>query len=530
MKKMLVLEFSPLMVILLILSIVIPVGFTVSSTAPAMATVSNVTIITPTASVQTPSRINGQVPVNFTVGTITDTAAIDLSLFLLSSGIQVGTPSNFLTVSVAPGIQTYTYNLTIPGTVADGTYDVRVDARQPSGSGIYTQSSVMSSCVVINSTNIPPTPIGLLPASGLCYPAATPTFSWTAVTETNYTFKYNFQLATNTSFSSISRQSLNQSGVSYTASPGLGTGTYYWRVQAQDQYGNTGAWAGPNSICIDLAAPSVPGGLTTGSTTGYYNPTYSWTASTDGSACANIRYCVETSTDPTFAIVPADNATNLSNPAYTASVTLPAGIYYWHVRAYDCAGLSSVFSGNGGPFTINTPVNSASIPLGTGWNLFSLPICPNSATSISPAALLALSDNPTAVQIIWGYDCSSGWQYYIPGSTGTLTNMTVDKGYWLQASGPVNISITGSPCPVAPTSLITATLCPGWNLVGFKSNSIIVATTYFGSSLSSNISFICSYSGGWNCAAPTSYNLEPRKGYWVYYGGTTSGNYGLPCQ
>jgi hypothetical protein len=90
------------------------------------------------------------------------------------------------------------------------------------------------------------------------------------------------------------------------------------------------------------------------------------------------------------------------------------------------------------------------------------------------------------------------------------------------------ISIVGTSCPVEPDSLITHTLYPGWNLVGVKSCSPVTATNYFGAGVS-NISYICSYTFGWDCGAPTAVTLEPVKGYWVYYGGSTNYPYGLPC-
>ena len=230
-----------------------------------------------------------------------------------------------------------------------------------------------------------------------------------------------------------------------------------------------------------------------------------------------------------------DNVTGVANPSVgspsvTPSASLGAGTYWWRVRAYDCAGNYS--AAYVGPFSYTIPASCTSyaVSLGTGWNLISLPLCPSSATSITPAQLLALCDTPTAIQIIWGYEASSSaWQYYIPNSTSTLTSINVAKGYWIQTSAPANISITGTACPAPPQSLITGTLYPGWNLIGYKSCTTMASNLYFPTSMQPSISFICSYSGGWNCFAPGATTLEPRKGYWVFWGGTTNGTWGLPC-
>jgi len=534
--KKLIFEFSPVMALLLILSLVIPVGFTATSTTPAMAAVDNCYITSPTTLAKVYTRVNGTIPIDFTINLTGDLGETYVANFMLMKNGSVVYNLPVLPITAPGSPYTATYNASVPLGVANDTYDLQMSAYQSTGGGSATPvpSPIISSCVVINSTHVPATPGGLLPASGICSSVTNPTFSWTAVTETNYTFRYNFQLATNSSFSPTV-VSVNQAGVSY-ASSGLASGTtYYWRVQAQDQYGNTGAWTATRTLCIDTAAPTAPGNTgrlpaDTSPIAGSYNPTYVWEASTDAATCTTVRYFVETYNASSVLV---DNVTGIANPqvgnpSVVPSSTLGAGTYTWKVCAYDCAGNLSSYSTTWS-YTIPATCTSYNVTMGTGWNLFSLPLCPSSATSITPAALLALCDNSTAVQIIWGYDCSSGWQYYIPGSPSTLTSISVVKGYWVQTSSPVTFAVTGTSCPAPPQSLITATLCPGWNLVGYKSCTSMASNVYFPTGIASAISFICGYSGGWNCFAPGATNLEPTKGYWVFYGGTTNGTYGLPC-
>lgn len=520
------------MALLLILSVIIPVSITGMTPDPTLAAVSNCTINTPTGAPPVYTHVNGTIPINFTIGIAGDETETYVATFaLLQSGSVIYNLPILPISAPGTGLYTATYLAQVPLGVANGTYDLQMGAYQSTGGGSATTvpSSIISSCVVINSTHVPATPSGLLPASGTCSSSNTPTFSWTAVTETSYTFTYNFWLSASSSFSTTENLTTGLTSPSITMATALADGTHYWKVQAQDQYGNTGSWSSASSICIDTATPTLPSGLPTGSTTGYYNPTYSWTVSSDTASCANIRYWVQTSSDAFSTL--ADNATNIIGNSYTVSSILPAGTYRWRVQAYDCAGNASGWVTIGATFAIVSAPTTASIHMGPGWNLISLPMCPSSQQSITPLAFMGLCDNQSAIQIIWGYNASSSaFQYYIPNTTGnSLTAIDVTKGYWIQTSSPVNVNISGSSCPVAPNSNVTGTLYSGWNLVGYKSGSAVLATSYFPLLIHSNISFICGYSGGWNCNAPASITLEPGKGYWVYYGGTSSGSYGLPC-
>jgi len=116
----------------------------------------------------------------------------------------------------------------------DGTYDVRVDARHPSGSGSYTSSAVITGCILILSTAIS-VPTSPLPVTGTCTVSTTPTFSWTPPAGTGLT--YNFQSALDSAFTSSVNNQTGLATAAYT-SVALTHALYYWHVQAQDAYGN----------------------------------------------------------------------------------------------------------------------------------------------------------------------------------------------------------------------------------------------------------------------------------------------------
>jgi hypothetical protein len=532
-----ILRKNPLLAILVALLLVLPVVAVVAPTTPVLATAENVTINSPTTAAKAYSRINGQVSENFTICITGGAAQIDVSMFLLLDGVVVGTPTNYLLPSTGAGCTSFTYNLTIPAGTANGLYDVRVDARHPSGSGSYTQSSVMPDCIEVNSTAVPGTPTGLLPTCGSCTSDSTPTFDWSDVAGTGNT--YNFQLATSCSFSPTIVDTNTGSTSEYT-SAAQPDGTYYWRVRTVDKYGTTSAWTTCCSLCIDTANPTNPTAPLPANgynVPGSYNPTLSWTAAgtPDPSPSCGLFYWVQVSSSNTFTTLAA--SANVTAVSYTPQGTLGLGTWYWRVRAIDCAGNVDaggwVSGATGQSFTIPQGCTTWDILLGSGWNLVSLPLCPSGLTSKSVADVLAgLSCTPaTCVAIVWGYDTpTSTWKYYIPGGTSnTLQTWEVCKGYWIQMNQAATLTVNGSSCPPPPSSLITCTLYPGWNLIGFKSCSNLASTTYLGGCAAS-VTYMCGYAGGWNCGAPTLMTLEPGKGYWAYLGGTSNCSYGLPCQ
>jgi hypothetical protein len=545
-----ILRKNPLVALLVALSLLLPAAVVLVPAHPVAATADNVTINTPTTAAKAYSRIGGEVMVNFNVGiknfTPPPPQAIDIKIYLLLDGVTVGSPTTYgPTIVTDNAVYTWAYNLTIPAGTANGLYDVRVDARHPAGGvGPYTQSSVMPDCVEVNSTAVPSTPTGLLPACGSCSSTNTPRFSWTCVAGTGN--KYDFQLATNTSFSSglVDAPGL---ATCYYDPAALSNVTYYWHVRTVDKYGNVSSWTSTCSICIDTAFLSNPFAASPAdgyTVPGNYNPTLCWTRSTDTCPCANVRYFVEIFSNVGLTTL-ADNTTGIvapptGNVCFTPGALLGGGTFWWRARAYDCAGNSS---DNTSPrsFIISPGCTTYPISLSSGWNLVSLPLCPSGLRSKLVSEVLAgLSCTPaTCVELVWGYDAlTSSWQYYYPGGTSnTLTTWEVKKGYWIQMNQAATLTVNGSSCPAPPDSLITNTLYPersplepGWNLIGFKSCSNLQGNTYLGTTCAANVSYMCAYAGGWNCGAPASITMEPGKGYWAYLSGTSNCSYGLPCQ
>lgn len=116
-----------------------------------------------------------------------------------------------------------------------------------------------------------------------------------------------------------------------------------------------------------------------------------------------------------FKLVGSDESMGVHNPSMVDELLDDA--IRLSQEAIDSIGVASV------------PVSTVS--LSVGWNLVALNGTPTVTSADS--VMESVADNIT---IVWGYDTTSGWEYYIPetGSpTDTLVSMVPGKGYWIYA-------------------------------------------------------------------------------------------------
>ena len=534
--------------LLLILVLAIPVMITLAPATPVSATADNVTITSPTTSVPATGSVGSSIPVSFTVGVSGSSAQIDILILLYRSGSPTGISNSYLTTATGESMAApFTYSLIIPAGTDNGTYDLVVQARHPSGSGTYTSSTLQSSCIIINTGSAVTAPTLLTPTSGSCTNDNTPTFNWTSVSPA--TNSYNFQISTSSTFSTIAQSAtIGPPGTTatYTATT-LADGLYYWRVRTVDQYSNVSAWTTGWSICIDTGTPGAPSALLTpadaSTVSGSYSPTYTWNASTgDSCTCASINYVVETYSDVSLAASTlVDNAT-VGVPSYTRNTVLSGGTYYWRVKAFNCGGVVTAYTS---PFSYTMPATCTSytIQLGPGWNLVSLPLVPtnNAIASIIPANVQTLM---LATGGIYYLNYASGtaaptWKWWTPERGATITTMDACKAYWIYVSGACTFTVTGTPCTASSSSAIpTPMSCPmtystgytdGWNMVGFKSCTSMTANTYFANltnGASNTYSSVYRWAGTWVPVAGTDY-LTPGTGYYIRM--NASGTVLPPC-
>src|SRR5690606_36955709 len=124
----------------------------------------------------------------------------------------------------------------------------------------------------------------------------------------------------------------------------LADGTWYFRVKAQDDVGNTSAYSPVGSVFIDATAPTIPGTPSTTSPTIDDTPAWVWGASTDGlgTGLAENGYMIEWSTASDLS-VDMQTATSATN-SFTHTDDLTDGTWYFRVRAIDGVGNESANS------------------------------------------------------------------------------------------------------------------------------------------------------------------------------------------
>ena len=155
--------------------------------------------------------------------------------------------------------------------------------------------------------------------------------------------------------------------------------------------------------------------------------------------------------------------------------------------------------------------STVSIPLKSGWNLFSIPISP-----LDQKIEDVLSSISGSYLSVWSYQ-NGQWKSYSP-ETPELSNLkTLEAGwgYWIYIKNAATLNITGS------SAYNTIHLGAGWNLVGYNSvNSQNVETAF--SSISGKIKVIWAFiDGGWKAYDPNIPQLSDLKllvteyGYWI---------------
>ena len=155
--------------------------------------------------------------------------------------------------------------------------------------------------------------------------------------------------------------------------------------------------------------------------------------------------------------------------------------------------------------------------LSSGWNLFSLPLTPADS---NPITGLGLTN-----QEIFGYGANS---FLAP--SGGLT-LGVANGYWLKTSGPLTLSVQGT--PVSTQSSYRIWLQAGWNLIGNPFNeSIPVSSLSLNGGSFASSTIIQGVLFGYDLPAKQYQEaslLEPWKAYWVWGSGNCSVAPNNPC-
>jgi hypothetical protein len=186
----------------------------------------------------------------------------------------------------------------------------------------------------------PSAPTLLSPSSGssVQIPFA---ISWSSVSDPAGIVAYNWQVSPSSSFSPIVLQD-STSGQTQATVSGLGSGTFFWRVQAVNGSFVQGAWSAARSFTVTGAGAGAPGTPILGDPKGYstFHPyevmTFSWTAVPGAST-----YVLQVATDSRFPVATRSQFDNIpaSEPTYSFAIANPEGNYWARVLAVDANGI-----------------------------------------------------------------------------------------------------------------------------------------------------------------------------------------------
>jgi hypothetical protein len=226
--------------------------------------------------------------------------------------------------------------------------------RAQDGVGNWSNWSVASSfSIVIPDILAPTTPAGLKET----VTGSAVMLDWNDSADNKSGVKlYKVQVDNNDNFSSPECKA--DPVVSSVYFSGLGEGTYYWRVQAQDNAGNWSTWSTTEDFAVtmpDIIAPSVPSGLI--QTTIQGTAILDWNDSTDNKSGIK-RYEVQVDKHRDFLSLDKSTSVTASGTTVTG---FSDGNYFWRVRAQDNAGNWSTWS-TPTNFTIIVDFVAPSIP------------------------------------------------------------------------------------------------------------------------------------------------------------------------
>ena len=150
--------------------------------------------------------------------------------------------------------------------------------------------------------------------------------TWTAAGDNVGVAKYTVHRSTTSGFTPSAANQVGQSTDTSFADNGLATGTYYYRVTAEDAAGNVGPPSGEasGSALADTTPPSKPEGLTATATA--RSASLSWTAATDDVGVTGYRVFRDGTQVGTTA-----------STSYADTGLTPATTYTYRVQAYDAA-------------------------------------------------------------------------------------------------------------------------------------------------------------------------------------------------
>ena len=204
----------------------------------------------------------------------------------------------------------------------------------------------------------------------------TPTFNWAApLLNPTSVIDYQLQISTVATFAT---QALGSPYVVTPAQlpfsittplPDTAGQIYYWRVRARTALNAYGPFTAAQAFTLDTTQPSAPTGLTLPTENAVLKtarPAFSWMAA------AGVKfYKIHIDTENTFTAPVLHEATSLT-AAYTSTLSLPQGRYFWRIWSMDAAGSESLTPSVTGTFLVEyaiSPIVNTVIPTATTANV-----------------------------------------------------------------------------------------------------------------------------------------------------------------
>ena len=210
-------------------------------------------------------------------------------------------------------------------TTAPGSYFYKVTAEDAAGN--IGPVSNEAAATVTADTTAPSAPSALAaPVTG-----ATANLAWTGSTDDVAVLRYNVHRGSSAGFSPSAGNRIAQPTGTSHADGGLATGTYYYKVTAEDAAGNISAASNEATATVaDATPPSAPGTLTATATASTIN--LGWGAATDNVAVS--RYNLHRGTSSGFT---PNSGNRIAQPTGLSHADngLAPGTYFYKLTAED---------------------------------------------------------------------------------------------------------------------------------------------------------------------------------------------------
>ena len=209
-----------------------------------------------------------------------------------------------------------------------GSYFYKVTAED--GAGNVGPASNEAAATITADTSPPSTPTGLTANVA----GGTVTLNWIAANDNVAVSRYNLHRSTTAGFTPTTGNRIAQPTSPGHTDAGLATGTYYYKVTAEDAAGNISTPSNQATATIgDATPPSAPGNLTANVVGATVN--LSWTAASDNIGV--VRYNLHRGTTSDFTPTTSNRIAQPTGLTHSDTGLAP-GSYFYKATAEDAAG------------------------------------------------------------------------------------------------------------------------------------------------------------------------------------------------